>query len=124
MFSFAHLTLLCFGLWLRLLACSSTEQSPVEKAITYQADCDWGDDVQYHPFVETVAIVGKPRVLTYPKKVIAQHQISLIRPAEFTSIPLHTPFLILNPALRKYTSIRFAEARSCFGASINDNNIG
>lgn len=52
MFSFAHLTLLCFGLWLRLLACSSTEQSsadarsqytiatenyavPAEKAITY-----------------------------------------------------------------------------------------
>lgn len=111
-FSTAHITLLCIGLWLWSLACSSTEQSPpeahsqytiatdnyvvlAEKALTYQADFDWeswgnmlADDVQYLPLDSTSPFVGKKAVLTYWRNHRTQRQILSLRLSECTHIPL------------------------------------
>lgn len=114
LFSFAPLTLLCFGLWLWSLACSSTGQSPseahsqytiatdnyavlAEKAITYQADFEWeawgsmlADDVHYLPFDSASPLVGKKAVLAYWEANRIRSHIHTVRLSEFTHIPLRT----------------------------------
>ncbi len=113
-FSIAHITLLCIGLWLWSLACSSTEQSPsevsgrytiatdnyivlAEKALTYQSDFDWegcadllADDVQYFLPDSAQPLVGKSAVLAFWKSWPQRTRLDSWQLSHFNHIPVQT----------------------------------
>ena len=113
-FSIAHITLLCIGLWLWALACTSPEQSPsaselpytiatenyavlAEKALTYQSDFDWegcadllADDVQYFLPESSRPLVGKAAVLAYWRNEPQRVHLQSWQFSHFNHIPVHS----------------------------------